>query len=723
MFDRPGARQFPAMSDPTASVTDIYLLAQEYQRQGDLARARSCLLEILQREPEHAEAMHTLGNIDAREGRLEDAERLIRKAIAADPLKAPFLNSLGNLMKARGDLDEATKAYRLAVQLQPNLPAAHNNLAEVMLRKGDHEAAIERCFKALKADPNYAGAYDTMGRAFNNLGRLDEAIDAFRRAVVIRPDYSVAYDHLGHVFRARGDMDEAREAFEHALVIDPENASALYNLGTVLVVQSRLDEGIECFEKASAIRPRHVPTLLNLGIAYHTRGNLKRAAETYRKAIDLSPADPALHLNLGLVRVEQRRTTEAEKSLLEALQLDPGIVRAYAELAALYEETNQLEAMEEILARGLERAPDDPRLNLEASKGDRRSGRIGEGIERLSRFDLSPMDPRLAEQFRYQLGYLYDRAEDADAAMENFREANRLASQTVRAREAMPDRFLDMLERLRKFFASTDIDTWTPAPVAEGSAPVFMFGFPRSGTTLLDLALDSHPALLTIEEQSTILPVIEALREGDLGFPAQLSRLEESDIDALRRRYQAALGEFVPDGFDGRVIDKMPIRTVYAGILWRLFPDARFIFCLRHPCDVVLSNFMQHYTVSDAFANFYTLEGSARLYDGVMRLWQVYLDKLPLCCHTVRYESLVRDMESELRAVLEFLDAPWDPVVLQYADRARTRGRINTTSYHQVTEPLYDRASGRWRLYERHLEPYMAMLAPHIERFGYGATD
>ena len=190
-------------------------------------------------------------------------------------------------------------------------------------------------------------------------------------------------------------------------------------------------------------------------------------------------------------------------------------------------------------------------------------------------------------------------------------------------------------------------------------------------------------------------------------------------IAAMRDAYFEVLGAAFSEPPNGVVIDKMPIRTVYAGVLWRLIPDARFIFCLRHPCDVVLSNFMQHYTVSDAFANFLTLEGSVKIYDGTMRLWQTYLDKLPLNVHTVRYEQLVEDLEQSVREVLSFLDLPWDPAVLEYAERARQRGRINTNSYHQVTEEIYTRSRDRWRAYGKFLEPHLAVLRPHLEYFGY----
>jgi tetratricopeptide (TPR) repeat protein len=707
------------MTDPNRSIIKIYRMAQRLQGKGDLVTARAHLLEVLQLQPEHADALHSLGNIDAKEGRLDDAERLVRKAIAIDPLKAAFLNSLGNLLRARGKPDEATAAYEQAVALRPDLAAGHNNLAELQLRKGRYEAAIDRCFQALKADPNYAGAYDTMGRALNNIGRLEEAADAFRRAVIIRDDFAVAYDHLGHVQRAQGKMDEAREAFEHALMIDPENASARYNLGTVLIVLGELDRGMDCLEQAREIRPRHVPTLLNLAIAYHTKGRLKLAADTYREATEVDPENPTLHLNLGLVHVEQRLSDEAERSFLKALELDPAMVQVYAELAALYEETNRLAEMQEMLNRGLALEPDHARLNLEAAKADRRQGRIEEGIARLRRLDPTSLDTRLAEQVRYQMGYLLDRAGAANEAFENFCEANRLASETVRARDARPQRFLDMLDRLNSFFSTADIHAWKPAPQGDGESPVFMVGFPRSGTTLLDVALDSHPNIATVEEQHTIMAVIDVLRQGEFGFPDQLAALTVQDIAGLRSTYLEALAGFVPAEFDGLVIDKMPIRTVHAGILWRLFPDAKFLFCARHPCDVVLSNFMQHFNVSDLLANFYTLEGSARLYDKVMSLWHTYTSRLPLRQHTIRYEALVEDMESEMRQVLEFLGLPWDPAVLDYPGRAIERGRINTNSYHQVTEPVYARSSGRWRAYRAQLEPYMGLLSPHIERFGY----
>jgi tetratricopeptide (TPR) repeat protein len=704
-------------SDPSAE--SLYLEAQDLQRRGELEAAKARFLEVLRMEPEHAEALHSLGNIDARNGRLDEAEALIRRAIALKPLQASFVNSLGNIFKARGDFDKAAEFYAQAIGLQPDFAVAHNNLGAARLEAGDPEDAVKMILRAIELDPDYAGAFDNLGRALNNLGRHDDAASALRRAVILRPDFARAYNHLGHVLRAKGDLGEAREAFEHALRIDPDLAGARRNLATVLMASGRFEEAIDAFEASLHKTPRHVPTLLNLGIAYHTVRRFKKAAEAYRRALALEPGNALGHLNLGLVLNEQRRTDEAEAAFLEARRLAPANPDVYAELAALYEETNRLDDMRAALETGLGHAPGHPRLNLEAAKLARRDGNAEAGLRRLRAIDSKRLPPPLAEQYHYQMGYLLDRAGETEPAWRHFEAANGYAARTPRAAQVSPERFLAMLDRMQAFFADADPGTWPPAPAGDRPAPVFMLGFPRSGTTLTDVLLDGHPDIRMVEEQNTILKVVQALDGMPGGYPDSLAALDPDTIADLRRRYFSALDAAAGDAGDALLVDKMPIRTFQVGLLWRLFPDARYVFGLRHPADVVLSNFMQHYMPTDAFANFHTLEGTVRVYDGVMNLWHRYREKLPLSVHEVRYERLVEDLEGEARRLLEFLGVPWDPAVLDFTRTAEARGRINTNSYHQVTEALYRRARNRWRRYQRFLEPAMDRLAPHIETFGY----
>jgi hypothetical protein len=167
------------------------------------------------------------------------------------------------------------------------------------------------------------------------------------------------------------------------------------------------------------------------------------------------------------------------------------------------------------------------------------------------------------------------------------------------------------------------------------------------------------------------------------------------------------------------VIDKLPLNILRTPLIRRLFPDARLIFAQRHPCDAVLSCFMQNFKINRAMASFLTLPNSALLYDRVLGYWFQSLELLSLCVHTVRYESMVSDLESEVRPLLEFLDLPWEDAILDHQRTAAGRGYIRTPSYSQVTERIYDRARGRWESYREHMRDVLPILAPWVERLGY----
>ena len=169
-------------------------------------------------------------------------------------------------------------------------------------------------------------------------------------------------------------------------------------------------------------------------------------------------------------------------------------------------------------------------------------------------------------------------------------------------------------------------------------------------------------------------------------------------------------------------VDKLPLNIEYLPLIHRLFPEAHIIFSCRHPCDVVLSNFMQYYRLNDAMANFFTIEDSARLYGQVMGLWLRCTELLPLNFHTLRYESLVSDFDAEVRDLFAFLEIDWDDAVLDFHHHAVNRNIISTPSYEQVTQPIHTRATQRWHGYRPQLEPILAELGPFIEKFGY-ATE
>jgi hypothetical protein len=244
-------------------------------------------------------------------------------------------------------------------------------------------------------------------------------------------------------------------------------------------------------------------------------------------------------------------------------------------------------------------------------------------------------------------------------------------------------------------------------------------GFPRSGTTLLDTMLDAHPSVASIEELPTLEVVIDELRSLPKGYPAALASVDGPRLADLRSLYREQCRRFLDGRQPDLVLDKLPLRFLHTGLIRRLFPDARLLFALRHPCDVVLSNFMQAYAENEAFIHFDTLADSVAMYVRCMDLWRDIERILQPPVTYVRYEDLVADPEAEAGRVCDWLGIEPVAAMFDASQRMAERAPVRTTSYQQVAEPVYTRAAGRWRHYEKHFQPYLDQLAPFIDRYGY----
>ena len=251
---------------------------------------------------------------------------------------------------------------------------------------------------------------------------------------------------------------------------------------------------------------------------------------------------------------------------------------------------------------------------------------------------------------------------------------------------------------------------------------MFLVGFPRSGTTLLNTILHSHAGVTSLEEQPTVYRLESATRQMLGNSLAGVEDLDETQLKTLRDTYRAEVERITGTlATDTQVVDKLPLNLVQAGLIHRVFPDARFVFALRHPCDAVLSCYMRALQMNEGMINCLDLQSTAQLYDRVMTLWFIYRDRLPIDVHTVRYENLVRDLEGTITPCLKFIGLDWDEGVRGYADTAKGDPRIVTPSYNQVTQDLYADASGRWQRYYKYVEPVLPLLMPWAERLGYDA--
>jgi tetratricopeptide (TPR) repeat protein len=539
----------------------------------------------------------------------------------------------------------------------------------------------------------------------------------------IKPNYYEAHNNLGLTLRDLGKLDGAVTSFHKALAIKPDYYEAHNNLGLTLRDLGKMDEAVTSFHKALAIKPDYIEAHNNLGVAHRELGNLDEAVASLQKALDIKPDYAEAHNNLGIAFKSLGRPDDAIASYYKSLAVKPNFISAHFNLIEVLENTNRTEALREAVAVAKINCVAHPRLSLGEARLLKRDGEYIAARAVLEATGEEFDDADFLTTRAHLLGELNDRIGDTEAAFNYFTEGNRRIRDTRAAKLVDGRDFPARIDVLEKRFTSDWVKSWRKSKSAGGpSGLVFLVGFPRSGTTLLDTILRSHGNIAVVEEIPATNLVREAFKRLPGNYPDGLAELEQTHLEELRHIYLAELDKHLePECQSAVVIDKLPLNIVDAGLIHRIFPQARFLFVQRHPCDCVLSCFMQNFQINEAMANFLDLEDAARLYDRVMALWQKYLAVLPLEVHTVRYESLIEDFEETLTPLLGFLGVEWDSSVRNYTATAFRRDSIRTPSYNQVTQPLYTRARGRWEQYREHMRPVLPTLLPWVRRFGYGS--
>jgi len=636
--------------------------------------------------PDYAFAHFNLGNVYKYRGKLGEAEAAFRRVVALNPGDAGAHGNLGAVLQEQDRHEDARGAFDKAVALQPDNPEAHFNLANVLLALGEEDRAIAAFQKALEIRPDYAEAHGNLGTLFLGQGEYEQALASLKRAVALKPDLAEAHANLGFVHNELGDFEAALNTLETAIGLNPDLAEAHNNLGSALKSLHKFRDATAAFRRAGALRP------------------------------DFAEA----HINLGNTLFQQEDLDGALAALDAALALDPNNVDTVRTVAGLWERANRPDAARPIIEQGLRLAPEDHELNLLAAKCERRDGNIAAAIVRLEIIDRDSAPGRSAINISYELGRLYDLQDDYASAFTYLTEANTSSQLYPPHAEIDKNQFLGMVAALDAALSKDWIDGWTETPKLNGrQAPVFFFGFPRSGTTLVEQVLASHPNIQTLDEQPAVDEMLGLLPDFPESYPDALAALTAEQIERIRARYFETADEFLKGDPGGLLIDKMPLNIVHVAMMWRIFPQAKMILALRHPYDVCLRCFMQNFEIGPAMANFFTLEDAANLYANVMTLWQKYIDVLPLDIHVVKYENFVADFETETAGLLKFLGSEWDESMANYTSHAKSRTRIATVSYDQVVQPIYQIAQNRWKRYRDQIGSSLDSLKPFAKSFGY----
>ena len=401
--------------------------------------------------------------------------------------------------------------------------------------------------------------------------------------------------------------------------------------------------------------------------------------------------------------------------------MEPGLAEAHAKLAEVLEHTNQHGEAAKAATKALKLDPKCLLAGLILAQVQRREGDFEGSLKRLeSLADEADESDDMAAIFN-ELGNIRDRLGDTTGAFKAFKQSNQIQSNRAKQLDISSAPRREQIDTCLQWFETTDTSHWT-AEHPESPDPIFLVGFPRSGTTLTEQVLDAHPGLLTGDEWP-ILDVSTRSLDIILGrpvpYPQGLAELTRDEINLLRDRYWAGIYETIgTKDIDQQFVDKMPLNLIHMGLVRRIFPQAKIIMALRDPRDVCLSCFAQNFVANDTLVNFLKLEDTATFYAKVMDLWLLYREYLGLHWFETRYEDLVADFRPTTEQLLAFLDLPWEDQIEDFAAAAANRS-ITTPSYQNVTEGLYQRAAGRWQRYQEQMEPILPILAPYISRFGY----
>ncbi len=578
-----------------------------------------------------------------------------------------------------------------------------------LYRAGAFAKLAERTRSLLGDHPREPVLHTLQGAACLELGEADAAIASYQQALALRPGFAKAHNSLGIACLRSGRVAEAADSFRRAIDNDARFAEPRFNLGIVHENGRRLQRAAEQYERAVALEPGYAKAWSALARVRWELGEVEGVAEHYRRALAIDDRNLSAHRGLLQFLEQSNRSEEFLDALSQArvaLGADHPLVRMHEGLAA---------AMQ-----------DDDRTARERLEG--------------CEFDTADQDGLHDERIRLaHLAGICDRLGDTRGAMEYAGDANRLSARLGARKGIDKQRFLDFIDHRKRYFRRENIEHWRREPAAEESEhpsggdnrqspavsgdapqPVFIVGFPRSGTTLIDTMLRGHPQIEVAEESDAAAAMIDRLSgEADDTLPA-LGALSGQAIRNAGAEYFERLARHVgPATATATVVDRFGLNMIYAGEILRVFPDVRFILMLRHPADCVLSAYLRTFTETSANASFHSLEEAAFLYDEVFGLWEQIAELLAPRVLEVRYEDLVENAEGACRAVVDFIGLPWHPAVLDYQRTARERPYIRTASYNQVIQPLYSGASGRWRRYRDFIEPVLPTLEPWIDRFGY----
>jgi tetratricopeptide (TPR) repeat protein len=673
---------------------------------GALDEARDLIGRAVEVAGQSAEDHVVLGTTFIRINDLESAFRQFEMAVARDEGHAGARFHLANVLAGRGDVADAVIQYKRVLAIDPDNAEAHQNLGLAFQRLGQFESALSHHAAAFAISPKSAVIRVSLGDACRHLDRHDDAIGHYAQALAIDPGLTDAHINLGGCFHATGRREQAIRCYLQALTINPRLADAHYNLGNLYTELDNLDAAIVHYERAIALHPALAEAHNNLANVLQKRGRYEEAIAHYKDAIRVKPNYLTAQRSLGDALQAQGSVNGSIDGAMvcyrAALAIEPGDAPTLNRLASALLIAGRLDEASRAYEEAIDLAPDNIGIqhNYAAVKpftnGDRRLARLE---ELQAREGMLSDDERIVLHFT--LGKAYADLKDAERSFRHLDAGNRLKRRHLTYDERGT---LMFMQRIRAAFTE-DILSIRSDVGHDSEAPIFVVGMPRSGTSLVEQILASHPRVHgagEVDHFATTTSAVASRRAG--AYPEMLAKMSDEDFRELGKTYVERLSRDA--AAKDRIVDKLPPNFLFAGLIHLALPRARIIHVKRNPVDTCVSCYSLLFAEEQQFA--YDLGELGRYYkayEALMDHWRSVLP--PQRMLEVRYEDLVEDLEGQARRLVAHCGVEWDERCLAFHE---TKRPVHTASLVQVRKSIYASSVGRSRFYGSRLKPLLDAL-------------
>ena len=708
----------------------------EAHRAGKITDADRYYTAILNQNPKHPDANHNLGVLAVSLGKLQEALTLFETALYVNQKVTQYWVSYIDLLILLDRIEDAREALTNAkVNGIQGLELERLDLRLAEIKRVDKKKSVNVLEKlTLSQALELASKKISSGSSVDASKIYRDILQRFPKNSKAIAGLSIVKKHtakdisdlpkrkkqlLMSLYKANNFSEVIHKGSEF-LQHNPKSLTLHNILGASYQGLGMLDEAKQRYETVISIDPSYAEVYGNLGLIHHAQGNLDEALFAHQLCVSLKPDYASGHYNLGNVYAAQNDPEAAIAAYQKCLSIDPIYTPARLNGAELLEKWNKLEELKAWLDQIRKVETDSsPDLKYYQARYLWRTKKYDQAMSILRTLKLQEISDGRKQGFLSLTANCLDALKEFDEAYQYFSAMNDLAKESNDFITAKPGHTIKEFGKQIRAMRVMNIEPPSMAIAKSKFSPVFLVGFPRSGTTLLDTILRSHSGVQVVEEQPILQDVKLLLEKNGI---ADLSSYNISPeiLQMAREKYEHNIQQYLERSVKSDVwIDKLPLNIFHVPWINILYPQAKFIFALRHPMDVILSCWMQNFKLNPSMVNMVDLDQTVEFYCLAMSTFKVARERYRLCVHEIKYEDLITDMKKETSALLEFLNLKWEPELENYRATAIQRGQINTPSYSQVVQPLYEKSKYRWLNYEKFLNKYLPDVEQWINHFGY----